>query len=204
MPQHVDFLETLSRSVARRSEHVAVEASEGIFTYAQLDRLSNQLANRLHSLGVEQESRVGISLHRGALELVTMLATLKAGGAYVPLDPSHPADRLRGIVEDASPQVMVVNQGSSLATGAKVQTLVLNDIATATYGYPTAAPAGCHDPNQLAYVLFTSGSTGRPKGVEITRGGLANFLGSMAGSPGLAENERLLAITTTSFDIAGL
>jgi amino acid adenylation domain-containing protein len=204
MPQHVDFLETLSRSVARRSEHVAVEASEGIFTYAQLDRLSNQLANRLHSLGVEQESRVGISLHRGALELVTMLATLKAGGAYVPLDPSHPADRLRGIVEDASPQVMVVNQGSSLATGAKVQTLVLNDIATATDGYPTAAPAVCHDPNQLAYVLFTSGSTGRPKGVEITRGGLANFLGSMAGSPGLAENERLLAITTTSFDIAGL
>jgi len=204
MPYHPDFLETLALSVARRGDHVAVEASEGIFTYGELDRLSNQLANRLRSLGVEQESLVGISLHRGALELVTMLATLKAGGAYVPLDPSHPADRLRGILEDATPQVMVVNQGSSLAIGAKVQTLVLNDIATATEGYPTAAPAVRHSPDQLAYVLFTSGSTGRPKGVEITRGGLANLLGSMMRSPGLGEDERLLAITTTSFDIAGV
>ena len=204
MSQHIDLLETLAGSVIRRGEHVAVEASEGTFTYAELDRLSNQLANRLRTLGVEQESRVGISLQRGALELVTILATLKAGGAYVPLDTSHPADRLRGIVEDASPQVMVINQGSSLAIGAKVQTLILDDIATATDGYPTAAPAVLHSPDQLAYVLFTSGSTGRPKGVEITRGALANFLGSMAGSPGLAEDERLLAITTTCFDIAGL
>jgi non-ribosomal peptide synthetase component F len=76
---------------------MAVEASDGNLSYGELDVLSNQLAHRLRSLGVERESRVGISLPRGALELVAMLATLKAGGCYVPLDPSHPVDRLRGI-----------------------------------------------------------------------------------------------------------
>ena len=60
------------------------------------------------------------------------------------------------------------------------------------------------DPDQLAYILFTSGSTGRPKGVEVLRGGFANFLRSMAREPGLREDDRFLAVTTTTFDISGL
>ena len=204
MPNHVDLLEAFARTVVRRGSHVAVEAPEGTLTYRELDARSNQLASRLRALGVENESRVGISLPRGALELITMLATVKAGGAYIPLDPSHPEDRLHGIIKDADPQVMVVHPGSALASASKGHTLVLDSIEGATGGQATTAPATSAKPEQLAYILFTSGSTGRPKGVEITRGALGNFLGSMAHSPGLGEHERLLAITTTSFDIAGL
>lgn len=58
--------------------------------------------------------------------------------------------------------------------------------------------------DQLAYVIYTSGSTGRPKGVEITHGALGNFLLAMRKRPGFAENDRLLAVTTISFDIAAL
>ncbi|HEY5283423.1 MAG TPA: amino acid adenylation domain-containing protein, partial [Polyangia bacterium] len=173
-------------------------------TYRELDQRSNQLANRLRALGVDRESRVGISLPRGALELVTMLATVKAGGAYVPLDPAHPEDRLRGIIKDAEPQVMIVHPGSALATASDGHTLCLESIDSATEGQPELASPPVATPEQLVYILFTSGSTGRPKGVEITRGALANFLGSMARIPGLSEHDRLLAITTTSFDIAGL
>lgn len=204
MAHIIDLLDSFARSASRREDHIAVEAADGSLTYAELDRLSNQLTNRLISLGVERESRVGISVSRGALELTTMLATLKAGGAYVPLDPSHPVDRLAAIIEDAKPQVMVVNKGSPLAAERGIRTLVLDSLAAATDGFPVTAPATSHDPAQLAYILFTSGSTGRPKGVEITREALGNFLGSMAHTPGLGEDERVLAITTTSFDIAGL
>lgn len=200
----MDFSQAFARVVARRGDHVAVEASEGAFTYRELDRLSNQLANRLRALGVDRESPVGISLPRGAIELVAMLATAKAGGAYVPLNPDYPKDRLRGIVEEAAPQVMVVQDGSHLLTDWKGQVVVLDSIAMVAGGWPANAPAVTYDPEQLAYVLFTSGSTGQPKGVEITRGAFANFLASMMRTPGMAENERLLAITTTSFDIAGL
>ncbi|HXO19564.1 MAG TPA: amino acid adenylation domain-containing protein, partial [Thermoanaerobaculia bacterium] len=59
-------------------------------------------------------------------------------------------------------------------------------------------------PESLAYVLFTSGSTGRPKGVQVTHGALANFLASMREAPGLGPGDILLAVTTLSFDIAGL
>ncbi|HVT59500.1 MAG TPA: amino acid adenylation domain-containing protein, partial [Thermoanaerobaculia bacterium] len=56
----------------------------------------------------------------------------------------------------------------------------------------------------LAYVLYTSGSTGRPKGVEVPHAALANFLASMAEQPGLGADDVLLAVTSLSFDIAGL
>ena len=204
MADHPDLLEALGRTVTRLGGKVAVEATDGHLTYRELDRVSNQLANRLASLGVTRESLVGVSLPRGALELVALLATLKAGGAYVPLDPSHPAERQQGIITDAPPQVMLVQPGSRLAAASAERTLVLDGIAAATAGQSDRPCSAAADGNQLAYVLFTSGSTGKPKGVEIPRGALANFLGSMARCPGLGEAERLLAITTTSFDIAGL
>jgi non-ribosomal peptide synthetase component F len=68
----------------------------------------------------------------------------------------------------------------------------------------TAAPFTAPAPvaGQIAYILFTSGSTGRPKGVEVPRAAFANFLQSMAAEPGMKAGERVLAITTTAFDIA--
>ena len=59
-------------------------------------------------------------------------------------------------------------------------------------------------PTNLAYVLYTSGSTGHPKGVEVTHGALINLLESMRHTLGMAPHEALLAVTTLSFDIAGL
>jgi amino acid adenylation domain-containing protein len=198
------LLDAFAHSVRRRGTHVAVEAKDGPLTYVELDKRSSQLANRLRVLGVTAESRVGISLQRGALELVAMLATLKAGGAYVPLDPSHPTERLQAIIEDAQPQVMLVHPGSALAATSVKCLVVLEGLDDATRGQPLTAPAPAAAPENLAYILFTSGSTGRPKGVEITRAAFDNFLASMAKKPGLGQHERVLAITTTSFDIAGL
>jgi amino acid adenylation domain-containing protein len=202
LPAHADLLQVFARTVRNRAGKVAVEAPEGSFTYDQLDRLSNRLAHRLRALGVAPDVPVGISLPRGALELIAMLATLKAGGAYLPLDPSHPAERLQGIIQDATPPVLLTHSRTALPTSAR--TIFLDSIADATAGQPDQPLQLAATPEQLVYILFTSGSTGRPKGVEITRGALANFLGSMANCPGLGESDRLLAITTTSFDIAGL
>ncbi len=197
----VDLLEILGQTVRRHPDKIAVEAREGKLSYDQIDRLSNQIAHRLLALGVGRESRVGLSLPRGALELCALLGTVKAGGTYVPLDPTHPLERLQMIIEDAAPEVVLVSVDSRLGG---TRAVVLDSLAEATAGQPQDPPHLAASPEQLAYLLFTSGSTGRPKGVEITRGALTNFLRSMAHTPGLHPDERLLAITTTSFDIAGL
>ena len=112
-----DFLDLIAASVARRPHHRAVEGPDATLTYAELDRLSNQLAHRFVAAGVGRDGSVGISLPRGAGELVAMLATIKAGGAYVPLDPSHPVDRLQVVLEDAAPD----HGAASQLTAGQVQ-----------------------------------------------------------------------------------
>jgi amino acid adenylation domain-containing protein len=199
-----DLLDAFAAAVAQRGDHPAIESVEGELSYAQLDRRVNQLAHRLRAAGVGREACVGISMPRGTRELIAMLAVLRAGGAYVPLVPSHPLERLRAIVEGAAPRLSIVHPRSPLRDRPDTQVLVLDDLDAAVEGWPTAALDEPVDPAQLAYVMFTSGSTGRPKGVEISRGAFANFLRSMTHTPGLAEHDRLLAITTTGFDIAGL
>jgi amino acid adenylation domain-containing protein len=199
-----DLIARLAEVTIRRQDHIAVEAPDGRLTYGDLDRVSNQLAQQLRALGVTREYRVGISLPRGACELVALLATLKAGGAYVPLDPSNPVDRLRIMIEDATPQVLIAGSHSPLTGSHGCSLVVLDDLSQAGVGFPAIWQPEPAQAEQLMYVLFTSGSTGRPKGVEITRGAFANFIESMAHTPGMGEDERLLAITTTCFDIAGL
>jgi len=200
----IDWLDAFVATAARRSACVAVEAADARLTFAELDRAANRLAHRLRDLGVDRDACVGISLPRGASELVAMLATAKAGGAYVPLVPSYPGERLRMIVDDAAPQVLLVHPHSPLRERAGGRVIVIDDLASATAGWPDDAPSVAADPERLAYVMFTSGSTGRPTGVEVTRGAFTNFLRSMAHTPGLSEHDRLLAITTTGFDISGL
>ena len=134
MARHPDILAAFAGTVARLGDKVAVVAPDARLSYRELDRVSNQLGHRLRGLGVERESLVGISLPRGALELVAMLATMKAGGCYVPLDPSHPVDRLHGIIADAAPQVMLVHPGSTLGAATPEHTLVSDSIASVVAG----------------------------------------------------------------------
>jgi amino acid adenylation domain-containing protein len=180
----------------------AVMGSETL-SYAELDRRSNRLAWRLRGLGVTSESLVAIHCDRSLDMLVGVVAVLKAGGAYVPLDPAHPTDRISAILHDARPVAIITQmQGRQRCPSAGCTVVPADD--------PTLLNESAHSPGivaapaSLAYLIFTSGSTGRPKGVEVTHAGLTNFLHSMAHTPGMGSGDRILSVTTLSFDIAGL
>src|SRR3569623_2755253 len=150
-----DFLDVVAQTAARRSQHVAVEGPDARLSYAELDRLSNQLAHRLLGMGVARDQCVGISMPRGAAELLALLAVSKAGGAYVPLDPSHPLDRLRLILEDAAPAAMIVPSSSPMAAEASgANVILLDELQRATARQNEPLPRVPRERSQLAYVLF--------------------------------------------------
>ncbi|MBW4621513.1 MAG: amino acid adenylation domain-containing protein [Cyanosarcina radialis HA8281-LM2] len=186
-------------------DRVAVVFDNRQLTYSELNRRANRLAHYLQALNVGPEVVVGICLERSLHLVIGLLGILKAGGAYVPLDPAFPQDRLAFMVEDSQMPVILTQQ-SLLSTlpehQARVVCLDADEelIAKGSEENPKTEVT----PENLAYILYTSGSTGKPKGVQILHYSLVNFINSMKKEPGLTGEDVLLAVTTISFDIAGL
>ena len=198
--------ELFTAQAARTPAAPAVTSGAQELTYAELDARSNRLARHLRRLGVEPEVRVGLCLERTPELVVALLAVLKAGGAYVPLDPGHPAERLDLVLEDAGAAVLVTEErwlGLLPAHGPRVL-CVDRDGAAIAAERSSALTRGEIGDESLAYVIYTSGSTGRPKGVQLPHRAVVSFLLAMAARPGLTARDVVPALTTISFDIAGL
>ncbi len=191
---------------SRRPDEVAVEFEGRSLTYAQLDRQANQLAHHLRALGVTPDASVGVCLERGPAMVVALLGALKAGAAYLPMDPAFPPDRLAFMLGDAGVKVLLTENGVRDAFPEHTAAIVCldSDWEPSITPLPETAPMVDVEPAALAYIIYTSGSTGKPKGVEVTHGAVVNFLNSMREVPGVHAGDRLVAVTTLSFDIAGL
>jgi amino acid adenylation domain-containing protein len=197
--------------VHKTPDAIAIVFEDASLTYRQLDQQANQLAHHLRRLGVRPATLVAICLERSLDMLVGLLGVLKAGAAYVPLDPTHPAERLAYILQDAAlaqgdtPLVLLTQEhlrerflqypGFALCLDSAWNTIAQESLAV---------PDTVTSAENLAYVIYTSGSTGKPKGVQIPHRAVVNFLHSMRCEPGSAPDDILLAVTTLSFDIAGL
>jgi natural product biosynthesis luciferase-like monooxygenase protein/amino acid adenylation domain-containing protein len=172
--------------------------------YATLNQRANQLAHHLRARGIGPDGLVALCMERSPDMVVALLAVMKAGGAYIPLDPAYPSERLAYMLEDARPALLLTE---SLLAGLALpgmEVFCMDADWDKLEGEPTDNPARAGVQSHLAYVIYTSGSTGRPKGVGLTHANLANFLLSMQQTPGIAADDVLLAVTSLSFDIAGL
>ena len=187
-------------------EAVALVSGEASLSYAQLNAYANQLAHKLRELGVGPDVLVGVAVERGPEMVVSLLAILKAGGAYVPLDPDFPRDRLAYMMQDSGLQLLLSQTSllEQLTIPQGVQTLCVDQSGDWLAGYASDDLPATASPGNLAYAIYTSGSTGLPKGVTIHHQALVNFLFSMADQPGLKAQDRVLSLTSLSFDIAGL
>ncbi|WP_460734464.1 non-ribosomal peptide synthetase, partial [Lysobacter tyrosinilyticus] len=150
--------------------------------------------------GVAPETRVALLLRRGPELVQAMVAVLKAGGAYVPLDPAAPAERLRDLLGDSAPRVVLTQSGLSAQVDLSGDWQVLELDALPPLVETTAAIAPVADPNRLAYVIYTSGSTGKPNGVMVEHRHLANLVGWHTETFPLSRGERTSSTAGVAFD----
>ena len=180
-PREGTIGEAFLAQVRRRPEAVAVVFGDERLSYGELEARANRLARHLRRRGVSTGDRVGLCVERSLELVVGVLGIVKAGGAYVPLEPSYPRERLRFMVEDSRPSLVVTESGlagvASADAGVPVVLLDRDAEAIAAEEDGRVEAGACAE--DLAYVTYTSGSTGVPKGVEVRhRGVLAPGPGS--------------------------
>jgi len=177
--------ETLDRSFERQADRtpdgVAVQLGCESMTYRELDQRSNQLARLLSVHNVKANSLVAVCLDRSLDLIVSMLAVLKAGAGYLPLDPSYPAERLKLILEDAGPSVILTQEALASLVEQNDNHIICVDkdreLIAEQQPVRLSDRASLDD---LAYVIYTSGSTGKPKGVMVTHRNVSRLLLSTA------------------------
>ena len=184
--------------------NVAIAFFEETITYARLSKEVNQMSHYFRALGVAHSDFVAVSMPRSPDLIITLLAITQCGAAYIPLDHEYPLARLQFMMEDSKAKFLVTTADVATKLPQLAVTILIEDALAALPNYPDTALNNQLVPNDIAYVLYTSGSTGKPKGVCVTHKNLVNFLFSMSKKPGITEKDRLLSITTISFDIAGL
>jgi amino acid adenylation domain-containing protein len=192
--------------IARNTPHrIALLANDDAITYGELNQRADRIAAALRVQGAGPDQLVGVFVPRGADLVAALLGVAKSGAAYVPLDPVYPKARIEHILEDARP-IAVITSTALLdhLPAREVRLLCLDRDGDLPAPDDSLTQSNRGGQQHLAYVIFTSGSTGRPKGVQISHGALVNFLEAMREEPGLTEKDVLLAVTTASFDIAGL
>ncbi|WP_394275190.1 amino acid adenylation domain-containing protein [Luteococcus sp.] len=172
-------------------------------TYAELDRATEVLAQRLVGRGVGPGSLVGVALPRSVELLVAVLAVVRAGGAYVPIDPDYPRTRVSEILEDAGMDLVITHDAlleSFCGHPVEFWTVDAGQLLAQLPG-PTRVrtPVSGEDP---VYVIYTSGSTGRPKGVVNVHAGLRNRLEWMQQQFRIGAGEVVLHKTPITFDVS--
>ena len=110
-PRDKSIVDLLEEQVVRTPDRVAMVFREEQFSYAQLDKKVNQLANYLlQEYVLKPDQTVAVFLERSSWSAITMLAIMKTGACYVPIDVTLPENRLRYIINDSAPKVIITSE----------------------------------------------------------------------------------------------
>lgn len=205
LDKQMGLLKLIEQNVNSFPGNIACSSGKYQLTYKELWDISGDIADQLNNCGIGKGKLVGLCVERSINIITSLLAIMKTGAAYLPLDPAFPEARIMKIIEDSKTEMIITDLFTKkIFTSCK--SLKLLDISALSRNKSTKSIDPCFWPGHTdtAYILYTSGSTGNPKGVEISHGALLNFLLSMKKNPGIDAKDTLLAVTTLSFDIAGL
>ncbi|TPX70384.1 hypothetical protein SpCBS45565_g01827 [Spizellomyces sp. 'palustris'] len=205
----------LEHNASRLAAHPALEFSTAvladnsdttIFTYAELNRKSNQLAHYFISRGVTANTYLPICLEKGIWMYLSLLAVLKTGAAYVPTAPEIPPERKEYIFKDVNAQFVVATESVSteiMCGSPGVTVLVVDDRMTEILrDFPDANPAVPVSLSDPAYVIYTSGTTGVPKGVVIQHDSAIEAFTSFQELIPWNPTSRFLQFASFTFDVS--
>jgi amino acid adenylation domain-containing protein len=199
--------ELFQAQAARTPSADAVLFADTVLSYAELNTRANQLAHHLIDAGAGPEQVIAVAVPRSADLIIALLAVTKTGAAYLPLDLDYPAERIRFMLADTRPMLILTHVGAQLPDGTGTPEVLLDDPTTIA----TLHNQSSHDPGSTdrtgpvavanaAYIIYTSGSTGTPKGVIVSHDSAADYVtGAARRYPGTRGTSVLH--TSIAFDL---
>ena len=191
-------------------DRVILYASDGEFTYSQLNEKANRIAHSLIKKGVCPEDRIMFILNRNSNVMASVFGILKSGAAFIPVDSEYPTERIEHVLTDSESKFIIVDdvvdkKGIDLSAYSNN----LLDVNELLKEEDTSNPNPDVHANNMAYLIYTSGSTGLPKGVILEHGNIANFAYPDPRNVCTyelvhnleKENYKVLSTTTVAFDV---
>jgi amino acid adenylation domain-containing protein/thioester reductase-like protein len=186
---------------ADNPEKPAVVFHDEKITFAQLKKLSDQIAGRLIQAGVGKGNIVGLLCHRSIEMIAGLFGIMKSGAAYMPIEPDYPEERQKYMLQDSDVSAIVYS--GNVALPVDFEGISLKIDAANINEQPTVFTRR-HKIDDCIYVLYTSGSTGKPKGVMIRHKSIVNFFVAMKQVLPLKKDTTVLCSTTFCFDVFAL
>ncbi|MES3018319.1 MAG: amino acid adenylation domain-containing protein [Bacteroidota bacterium] len=204
-PANTPVHEFVSRNAKLYPDKAAIKIKNSEVSYSDLEAQTNRLAAYLIDLGIRGGDRIAIAMDRSLEMVISLLAIMKTGAAYIPVDPEYPKTRIEYMLSDSAAKALLTSADyKGQFVNGNINEIVFEEIAENLINYPSIEQQVTINGDDLAYIIYTSGSTGQPKGIAIEHHSLTNFLCSMQKAPGISAEDKLLAVTTISFDISGL
>ena len=200
------LLRRLSAAAERYSDRVAMTFDQSSLTYAECAEQIGCAARGLACRAYSNQSRVAILQDQGHAPVLASLAILQSGMIFVHLDSRDPKDRLRKIIDDCKPS-LIITSPEHLTTAEQIrgdaETVLWQDLLIQGRQSPRLAP-GKEYFDEIAYLVYTSGSTGVPKGVLQTHRNLLHFVDVYSRSLSIDSNDRLTMFYSLSFSAANM
>lgn len=204
-PENKPVHQFVSENAAAYPDKIALSFKDKSLSYKILNERANQLAHFLIKSEVQPGDSIALAIDRSEELLISLLAIMKTGAFYIPVDPEYPIKRIEYMLSDSATRVLISSEKYKDKFAKEgIKEIILEDIKDELTQHPPTDPVVEVRGTDLAYVIYTSGSTGNPKGIAIEHHSLTNFLCSIQKEPGISPDDKLLAVTTISFDISGL
>jgi len=147
---------------ATRPADLALKVDDHSISYAELNAQADRLAAQLVETGAGPGDRIALRANATHACSVAFMAIQRAGLVSVPIDPTAPEDRVRQILADVEPELLLSEIEGDEDLGVPWADPL-------TYGAEMEALPIDRERGELISIVFTSGSTGTPKGIMVGR-----------------------------------